>query len=49
VGQKTAHFQFTMSMQPIQLKWNDFHRHVFRIYENKDHNAVLCSFIKYSL
>jgi len=40
VGQKklhtsSAHFQFTESMQPFEIKWNGFHQNVHKVHENK--------------
>jgi len=45
-GPKTAHFQFTLSMQPLQpfkLKLNAFQQNVSRVHENKLLIQFLCS------
>jgi len=31
----SAHFQFTMLMQPFKLKRNSFHQNVVRVHEHK--------------
>ena len=43
VGQKAAHFQSTITMQPLNLGRNGFHRNVLRVFETKESNEVLYS------